>query len=79
MASLKSNFAFAPPPEIDAQELKLRLQERIFEQTVDEIVDIIAGSLNNNVTRQPYVMRPTQLNIDLYGMWSHRLFASVLQ
>jgi hypothetical protein len=57
------SFTFAPPVEIDSEDVLKRLKERIFEQTIDEIGDIIAGSLHNNVTRQPYVVRPTRTTL----------------
>ena len=59
----KISFAFAPPPEIDSAQIEQRLKERIFEQTVDEIGDIVAGSLQNNIARQPYVIRPTRTTL----------------
>ena len=59
----KINFAFAPPPEIDSYEVEARIRERIFEQTVDEIGDIVAGTLQDNSARQPYVTRPTRTTL----------------
>jgi hypothetical protein len=56
-------FVFAPPPSIDSGEVDNRIRERIFEQTVEEIGDIIAGTLHNNVARQPFVMRPTRTTL----------------
>ena len=59
----KIKFTFAPPTEINSWQVEERIKERIFEQTVDEIGDTIAGTLQDNIARQPYITRPTRTTL----------------
>lgn len=57
------DFVLAPLPEFDCQALESVMRDRMFEQTIDEIGELVSGSFHSEVVRQPYMYRPTRMTL----------------